>query len=217
QIKDIKVSLEHSDGRFGSICRLVVSKGVASHFIFLDRSLVLWLEGALQVASSSSWNFPSPCKSGSIRRSLVVSSVFSSSGRVLKISEVCRNSKVFFVLIPMDTFNGGWWSFLKLLQSYFIRSCGKARLMAQSSFAQIVKGIEYSTRGRCVGETIDGSPGVLIEEDRVSERIRFLDCCIVIRFCTQEQVDWVSFRRWAHRQWGTAIDWVSFRRLASLL
>ncbi|CAN1781640.1 hypothetical protein LINPERHAP1_LOCUS15520 [Linum perenne] len=48
QIKDVRISIEMSDGRFGSVCRLSVSKGSSSHFIFLDRTLVFWLEVSVE-------------------------------------------------------------------------------------------------------------------------------------------------------------------------
>ncbi|CAN1189054.1 hypothetical protein LINPERHAP2_LOCUS39685 [Linum perenne] len=221
QIKDARISVVSSDGRFGSVCRLLVSKVSASHFIFIDRTLVFWLEGVLQVASESNWSFPASCTSSSFRRSLSVCAFNSSRGRMLKMSELCSNGKSFFVIIPAESSQGGWWGFLRLLQAWIVgslappppagpppSSAGSSLLPSSlgKSYAQAVKGDSWSTVGRCVLESVDGIAGVRVENEGVQERLSFLDNCIVFRFISYEVVDWTAFRRWANRSWGTAID-----------
>ncbi|CAN1176148.1 hypothetical protein LINPERHAP2_LOCUS32378 [Linum perenne] len=215
QIKDSKVTAQSSDGRFGSICRLVVAKSSSSHFIFLDRSLVLWLEGTLQVASSQDWKLPTVCDSASTRRTISVSTFSTATGRNLKIAELCSNGKCFFVLIPSDEGSTGWWSLLRLLQSWIAAALAppppllptrKASGAISSSFAQVVRGPSLSSQGSCESLTVDGVAGIKVDFLGVSDRLKFLDCCVVFRFCSHEPVDWSAFRRWAMHKWDAAAD-----------
>ncbi|CAN1179869.1 hypothetical protein LINPERHAP2_LOCUS34446 [Linum perenne] len=209
QIGNCKVSIETSDGRFSSDCRLTVSKDSKSHFIFLDRNLVLWLEGVLHVASSKNWKLPSSCESLSPRRKIAVHSFVSAGLRFLKISEICTNGKLFFVLIPSSTSFEGWRSFLSTLQSWIAAVLAPPPPSAPPglrSLADVVKGPSLSMVGRCVSLPRHGSPGVLVENDGIQERLAYLDRCLVFRFRSKSVIDWVRFRRWASRNWDCALN-----------
>ncbi|CAN1172775.1 hypothetical protein LINPERHAP2_LOCUS30285 [Linum perenne] len=206
-IRNSRVSFEASDGRFGSVCRLVVHRGSKSHFIFLDRASVLWLEGILQVAFSKGWKFPSDCGNSSLRRSVSVSSFSTTEGRFLKISEACINGKFFFVLVPTQSSSDGWKSLLTLCQSWIALALAPtSSTKPPSSFAEVVKGPSLPTHGRCVEVANSGTLGITVEKDGIRDRQLYLECCIVFRFCSQAPIDWTRFRRWANSSWGSALN-----------
>ncbi|CAN1807427.1 hypothetical protein LINPERHAP1_LOCUS25020 [Linum perenne] len=215
QSRSSSIAFESSDGRFDSICRLIVSRGPLSHFVFLDRDLLVWLESVLQVASLNRWKLLDSCNSSSARRSLKVSSFTLRGSPVLKIAESCAEDKTFFVLIPSASSSTGWPEFLRLTQCWIadlgILPPPPAPIGLRKSFAQVVSGA-FPDQGRCVATLFGSSSGVLVEDLGVDDRRSYLDCCIVFRFLSSERIDWVSFRRWAHRNWGTPIE-ASFQKL----
>ncbi|CAN1168787.1 hypothetical protein LINPERHAP2_LOCUS28017 [Linum perenne] len=219
QIKDSQFACDSSDGRFGSVCRLSVSNGSVSHFVFLDRSSILWLEGVLQVASSNRWVFPSPCSSSSVRRSVSVRVINTSVGLRLKISEECSNGKLFYILIPADPSSRGWFGTVRSIQSWIANflvplpplppiSILPASLPVShsKSFAQAVTGSGFSLIGRCTDFHFDGVRGVKVEGEGIKDRLLFLDGCVVFRFGHLVTVNWEKFRRWALRNWGIGLD-----------
>ncbi|CAN1816598.1 hypothetical protein LINPERHAP1_LOCUS27810 [Linum perenne] len=48
--------------------------------------------------------------------------------------------------------------------------------------------------------------GILVEQDGIRDRLAYLDCCVVFRFCSQDSIDWPRFRRWANRNWGSSLN-----------
>ncbi|CAN1137874.1 hypothetical protein LINPERHAP2_LOCUS10333 [Linum perenne] len=211
QIRNVRISLDTSDGRFGSICRLMSTQGLVPHFVFFDRSLVLWLEGVLQVASSNGWTFPSPCESSSSRRTMAISFFTSSSGKMLKISETCYNGKLFYVLIPSASASDGWKHLLSVCRDWIALALAppppsswsgtNQSVKPHKSFASVVRGSSLSFHGRCTESPSEGLSGIRVETDGVLDRISFLENCLVIRFCSHEKIDWPRFRRWASQNW----------------
>ncbi|CAN1129261.1 hypothetical protein LINPERHAP2_LOCUS5118 [Linum perenne] len=210
QIGNSRITLEASDGRFGSVCRLEALKGAASHFVFLDRSSVLWLEESLQVASSIGWKFPASCNWTSNRRTVSVTSFISDGEQVLKISESCSNGIFFFVLVPSAS--NGWKRLLLLCQEWIASALAPPPPVPHpssrppASFASIVIGPSLSSIGRCSESDILGCPGISVEKDGIQDRLEYLECCVVFRFCSQDVIDWPRFRRWANKNWGTALN-----------
>ncbi|CAN1152084.1 hypothetical protein LINPERHAP2_LOCUS18521 [Linum perenne] len=210
QIKDYWIDLEDSRGLFGSDFRLVVSRDSSAHFIFLDNQLLRWLESSLLVAKDNSWVFPSSCQSRSSRRLISVGRP-SKGSSFLKISETCRNGKIFFVLVPKDPNQSGWCSFIRLIQARLgprpstVRPVGSvfSRLSSpHRSFAEVTAGRSFPLEGRCSLVRFGSLPGIKVEEHGVKERTSFLECCLVFRFASLENVDWTGFRSWAHLNWG---------------
>ncbi|CAN1759419.1 hypothetical protein LINPERHAP1_LOCUS7119 [Linum perenne] len=199
----------------------MVCRGSLSHFVFLDRASLIWLEQVLHIASQSGWKLPVPCEFSSVKRTLKLSSFFLRNSPVLKISELCANDKSFFVLVPADSSSSSW---LRLLQSTrnWIASLGilppppafsvpGSPLSPTKTYAQVV-GSSWSVQGRCEISQIGVSPGVLVKEDGIADRRAYLDRCLVFRFHTSDSIDWPSFRRWAHRNWGSPLE-AEFQRL----
>ncbi|CAN1815703.1 hypothetical protein LINPERHAP1_LOCUS27541 [Linum perenne] len=185
------IACDSSDGRFGSVCRLSVSKGSVSHFIFLDRSSVLWLDGVLQVASNNRWKFPQSCSFPSVCRTVSVSSFPTSDGSRLKIAEKCLNGKTFYVSIPTDPDSGGWFGILRLVQrwiaEFLVPSPPPPPVsilptptggVSSKSFARAVVGPCFSLQGRCIDFSVDGVKGVKVEDEGIADRIRYLDGCV---------------------------------------
>ncbi|CAN1188571.1 hypothetical protein LINPERHAP2_LOCUS39413 [Linum perenne] len=214
QIGNSRIAFETSDDRFGSGCWLEALKGFASHFVFLDRGLVLWLEEVLQIASTNGWKFPSMCDASSSRRSVSISTFVSEGGQTLKVSERCSNGKLFFVLIPSASSFEGWKRFLSICQAWIASVLAPPPPVPPllpspqppMSFASVVKGPTLSSRGRCTGFREKGTPEIKVEKDGVQECLLFLESCVVFRFCSQDIIDWARFRRWANRNWGTALN-----------
>ncbi|CAN1166048.1 hypothetical protein LINPERHAP2_LOCUS26512 [Linum perenne] len=210
QIGNSRISLEASDGRFGSVCRLEANKGAASHFVFLDRSSVIWLEEVLQVASSIGWKFPASCSRTNSRRTVSVSSFNPDGEQVLKISESCANGSYFFVLVPSAS--DGWKRLLLLCQDWIASALAPPppeplpSSKTPASFASMVKGPSLSSVGRCSESETPGCPGISVEKDGIQDRLDYLECCVVFRICSQAVIDWSHFRRWANRNWGTALN-----------
>ncbi|CAN1138419.1 hypothetical protein LINPERHAP2_LOCUS10673 [Linum perenne] len=214
QIGISRISFETSDGRFDSVCRLVALKGSASHFVFLDRGSVFWLEEALQTASSIGWKFPSVSAKSSSRRTVSVSAFVSQGSQFLKVSELCSNGKLFFVLIPAASSFEGWKSLLTICQEWIASVLAPPPPAHSSvpsstqpiSFASLFKGQSLSSQGRCCSSKESGCPGIEVEKDGVQERLSYLDSCLVFRFCSHAPIEWPRFRRWANRNWGTALN-----------
>ncbi|CAN1129371.1 hypothetical protein LINPERHAP2_LOCUS5178, partial [Linum perenne] len=114
QIRSSRIICESSKGLFGSDFRLGVDRGSFSHFIFLERSSFAWLEQVCQVAAENDWAFPRICSTSTSRRTIALLKISVGGFPVIRISEKCRDGKVFFVLVPADKL-GGWWSFSRLL------------------------------------------------------------------------------------------------------
>ncbi|CAN1194305.1 hypothetical protein LINPERHAP2_LOCUS42501 [Linum perenne] len=213
QIKNYRISIEASDGRFGSVCRLLVSKGSSTHFIFLDHSSVLWLEGVLQVASLNNWSFPPVCESCSPRRTVKIAPFAPGATKMLKISEFCSNGKIFYVLIPVAHELEGWKSLLGIFHNWIASALAppppaslSSSLKPQSSFASVVKGASFSFQGRCVDSHWKGKPSIKVEEDGTLDRLTYLEGCLVLRFCTLNEIAWPSFRSWMSINWALPVD-----------
>ncbi|CAN1181690.1 hypothetical protein LINPERHAP2_LOCUS35550, partial [Linum perenne] len=145
QIGNSRISFESSDGRFESVCRLVVLKGSASHFIFLDRGSVLWLEDVLQLASSIGWKLPSDCVMSSSRRSVSISAFASQGSQFMKVSERCSNGKLFFVIIPAASSFEGWKRFHAICQEIPPTISPTPPPKQPISFANLFKGQSLSS------------------------------------------------------------------------
>ncbi|CAN1768371.1 hypothetical protein LINPERHAP1_LOCUS10605 [Linum perenne] len=212
QIGINRISLDSSDGRFGSICRLEALKGSVSHFVFLDRESVLWLEDVLLVASLIGWKFPSSCFLNSSRRTVAVSSFVMEGEQLLKIVESCSNGSFFFVLVPAASSFEGWKKFLSLCQGWIASALAppppppSRSSRPVVSYANLVKGPSLSSDGRCLGSEVQGCSGVRVEKDGIQEWLDYLDRCVVFRFCSQDSIDWAQFRRWANINWGSALN-----------
>ncbi|CAN1134869.1 hypothetical protein LINPERHAP2_LOCUS8524 [Linum perenne] len=211
QIKNYRISIEASDGRFGSVCRLLVSKGSSSHFVFLDHSSVLWLEGVLQVASLNNWSFPSGCEFSSPRRTVKITLFVTGSNKSLKISELCSNGKIFYVLIPLVHASEGWKNLLGTLQNWVASALAPpspATLSSKSptSYASAVKGASFSFQGRCIDSHWERKPSIKVEQDGTLDRLSYLEGCLVLRFCTINEIAWPSFRSWMSSNWALPVD-----------
>ncbi|CAN1767292.1 hypothetical protein LINPERHAP1_LOCUS10211 [Linum perenne] len=173
---------------FGSDFKLAVSRDSSTHFIFLERQQVAWLEGVLKVASSSKWVFPKDCSSRSTRRSISVFRCLVRGKPALKIVESCSAGKVFFVVIPSSTQAGDWRGFLNLSRELLSSELSCPSIPAGRTFAEVVGASRLSTLGRCSSFFVYGVQ---------TERIEFLSKALVFRFSKPHEVVWESFRVWA--------------------
>ncbi|CAN1122016.1 hypothetical protein LINPERHAP2_LOCUS1137, partial [Linum perenne] len=121
------------------------------------------------VLSTKDWKLPPICDSASSRRTVSVSVFTSNNGRNLKIFETCSNGKCFFVLIPSDDGSAGWWSLLRLLQSWIALVLAppppsvqgmKASGTTLKSYAQAVRGPNLSSQGSCVGYSMEADSSI---------------------------------------------------------
>ncbi|CAN1127374.1 hypothetical protein LINPERHAP2_LOCUS4007 [Linum perenne] len=152
----------------------------------------------------------------SSRRSVSVSSFDSATGRMLKISEACSNGKLFYVLILESSAAEGWKSLLLLRQNWIATALAppppnswaakSSTSKAHASFASVVRGPSLSFQGRCVASPKKGQVGIKVESDGVHDRRSFLECCVVFRFCSHSSIDWIRFRKWANKNWDSALD-----------
>ncbi|CAN1152601.1 hypothetical protein LINPERHAP2_LOCUS18844 [Linum perenne] len=216
QIENYNIVFKPSNGRYESICRLVVSRDHLSHFVFLDGVLLVWLEHVLQVASQNDWKLPASCVRTTTRRVLKISSFSLRGSPVLKISESCGNGKVFFVVIPADPDTTGWLSFLLFTQRWIaslgilpppptLSATSRAFTDPHKTFAQVVSGF-LPDKGRCSASALGSVPSVTVESEGITERRAFLERCIVFRFLSSDRIDWIAFKQWAHRNWDSQLD-----------
>ncbi|CAN1178007.1 hypothetical protein LINPERHAP2_LOCUS33433 [Linum perenne] len=166
------------------------------------------------VALTNRWRFPSRCESSSPRRSVSISTFVSSEDRFLKITEACTNGKIFFVLIPALSLFEGWKKLLSLCQNWIVSALAPPPPpmlsthppVANPSYVVMVKGPTFSTHSRCSNFSLNGVAGIKVEDTRTSDRLAYLDCCLVFRFCSQSSIDWTRFRRWTNINWGLALN-----------
>ncbi|CAN1778791.1 hypothetical protein LINPERHAP1_LOCUS14502 [Linum perenne] len=119
----------------------------------------------------------------------------------MKICERCRNGKMFFVLIPAGN-GGGWMQLLRDVRGAIPDNEACSSEKSQASFVEIVPGVSYSQKGRCSSEKVGGEVIVKVEEEVVTERLCYLNQCLVFRFVNAEEVQWDEFRSWAKQSWG---------------
>ncbi|CAN1811099.1 hypothetical protein LINPERHAP1_LOCUS26129 [Linum perenne] len=207
QLRNHRISIEASKGLFDSDFRLEVARGPSSHFVFLDRRSLSWLEGILQVVSNREWNFKKEVGPKSSRRTISVERLSLFGFPVLKVSEKCVNGKVFFVNIPAESVQGGWLRFLRLVKDCSLAtSKGEKQSFGSKSFAQVVAGSSFSKQGVCSLAKLGGLEGIRVEKEGVAERVKYLAGCLVFRFRSSEKVDWELFRKWIVRSWGVGLD-----------
>ncbi|CAN1173295.1 hypothetical protein LINPERHAP2_LOCUS30587 [Linum perenne] len=210
QVRNCNVSVEDSRGAFGSDFRVSATVGEKSHFVFLDKGQLVWLRGILQEAAGKRWSLPISSSKESARRSLVVSHFVGRGVRNLKLTEVCKNGKLFFILIPWDPKSGGWRQLLLAIQP---GSSAASLTTPARSFADVLRRPGLSEVGQCKVESVASVPCIRTEEIGVQDRLDFLKGCLVIRFSSPSDVDWTAFRRWAATVWGTSPE-LPYSRLA---
>ncbi|CAN1800029.1 hypothetical protein LINPERHAP1_LOCUS22361, partial [Linum perenne] len=218
QIRNFRIFFESLDDRFSSSCRLVVSRGPLLHFIYLDNTLLVWLEHVLQVSSQNSWKFPASCERSTPNRTLKISTFSLRGLPVLKLIESCDRDKYFFVLIPADSIAPSWFDFVRLTQNWIaarnilppppMLSTPGRFVSPHKSFAQAV-GSPLSVSGSCEIQKFGSMDGICVKDVGVDDQLAFLERCIVFRFVSSECIDWSSFRRWAHQNWVIQLDrWI---------
>ncbi|CAN1744135.1 hypothetical protein LINPERHAP1_LOCUS2017 [Linum perenne] len=78
--------------------------------------------------------------------------------------------------------------------------------VANPSYDVMVKGPSFSTHSRCSNFSLNRVAGIKVEDTGTSDRLAYLDCCLVFRFCSQSSIDWTRFRRWTNINWGLALN-----------
>ncbi|CAN1162908.1 hypothetical protein LINPERPRIM_LOCUS32366 [Linum perenne] len=189
--------------------RLAVEREGQSHFIFLDEDQLRWLVDVLTVAARANWKLPSECVRSSTRRMITVVSFWKNGVRFLCLREN-RDDKIFFVNVPMD-WNSIGWNLLLLKVSDFVQKIwkGAPRMVVsvgvstqRLSFAQVVATPKLATEGEC--RLVIGSEGaeVVVGEQGVSQRLQWLERCLVCRLERAAVPDWVGFQEWCAKRWG---------------
>ncbi|CAN0904615.1 hypothetical protein LINGRAHAP2_LOCUS23190, partial [Linum grandiflorum] len=206
QIRNSLISLERSNGWFGSDFRLVTTKDGLSHFVFLEMSQVRWLEGVLQVAAHKGWDFPLECKCSSERRTISLTKFHMQGVLVVMIYERCSNGKIFYVIIPLDQKSGGWLPLLRMLKEELGEKFIKEGVVSSKSFAAVVARKELSQQRRCSKGNLDGVETINVGEEGVNDRLAFLKSCLVFRLVTDSAINWWEFRNWASRSWAIPLD-----------
>ncbi|CAN1138831.1 hypothetical protein LINPERHAP2_LOCUS10907 [Linum perenne] len=129
---------------------------------------------------------------------------------MLKLAEVCKNGKLFFILIPWDPVLGGWRPLLNAIQpQHSAPSCP----LPSKSFAEVVRRQGLPEGGLCRINGVGEDRSVQVEEAGVQERLTFLERCLVFRFSDSAEVVWSEFLRWAVDVWGISPD-APFSRLS---
>ncbi|CAN1168535.1 hypothetical protein LINPERPRIM_LOCUS19257, partial [Linum perenne] len=193
KVRNSQVSVEDSRGSFGSDFRLTASSGDKSHFVFLEKEQFLWLRGILLEAAGKRWVLPFSCSSASARRTISVTHFVVRGCRTLKISESCKNGKIFFILILWDPILGGWSALLCALQSW---SPALSTPFGGKSFEEIVRRRSLSEGGSCLLEDLGEERCIRVEDSGVADRLDFLAGCLVFQFSSPSEVVWPEFRRW---------------------
>ncbi|CAN1145521.1 hypothetical protein LINPERHAP2_LOCUS14725 [Linum perenne] len=178
--------------------------------MFLERSQLLWLRGVLQEAAGKGWSLPSKVGTKSSRRALEVSHFILRGIRMLKISEVVRGGKLFFIKIPWDPISRGW---RPLLRALILEDGEVFPIPMVRTFAEVTRRRVLSVEGGCVLGGTDAERFIQVTDDGVAEWLNFLECCVVLHFESVSVVDWPEFRKWAAASWGTPMD-VPIRHLA---
>ncbi|CAN1846672.1 hypothetical protein LINPERHAP1_LOCUS38294 [Linum perenne] len=204
-IRDRTVSIDSSNGRFGSDFRLEVTCEGSSHFVFLEADQLQWLEGLLSAAESSKWMLPESCRTRSSRRNIAVCSFVVKGVSMLKVVEECASGQVFFVLIPADS-HRGWSSFVRKLRELLGIVSTKSLVSVGRSFASVVAGSPFPVTGRCVKSRLEGEEVLVVEEEGVQARRDFLSKCLVMRFVGDSPFRWDEFRGWMTKAWGIPME-----------
>ncbi|CAN0840491.1 hypothetical protein LINGRAHAP2_LOCUS2837 [Linum grandiflorum] len=207
QIRIVRTSVEASNGRFGSDFRLVVWQGSSQHFVFLDKAQLDWLIGTMEVAAENNWSIPEVCKLTSNRGTISITKFHLQGRPVIKIYEKCWNGKIFFVIIPREANSNGWCAFLRALKEK--RAGNRNSLpsgIGRRSFAEVVASRTMPSGGICVRCKVGELEGIKVEPKGVSERMRFLERCLVLRFGKVQRINWEKFRLWASEKWGVPKD-----------
>ncbi|CAN1795052.1 hypothetical protein LINPERHAP1_LOCUS20482, partial [Linum perenne] len=196
---------DNSGGKFGSDLRLTVEAGERSHFVFLELAQLRWIEGVLKTSQRVGWRLPRSCVLDSPRRRVVLARFSSKGEPILRISECCANSKVFFVDIPRDSSDGGGWSvFLKLVQEVIGIPIVSGLAAGARSFAEVVGKSGLPSGGRCEVVTVGEESKVVVSDEGLSERLSYLEKGVVFRFVGKGAIVWSEFRVWMHRSWGVS-------------
>ncbi|CAN0922456.1 hypothetical protein LINGRAHAP2_LOCUS33064, partial [Linum grandiflorum] len=202
-----------SSDRFSELhFKLVVSEAIGVHFVFLNVLQGRWLANVLEIASGCGWKFPKVCFTSDFRRKVEVA-VFRRRGvENLVVTERCSNGKTFFVLIPTEAGNRGWWSLLKAMKNVFGDTIDKGKeartwspgyeKSSSVSYVEAVKGTTFTSAGKC--SLVEAGDFIRVDDAGVKERMKYLERCVVFRVSnpTPEPLDWITFRRWMTVNWG---------------
>ncbi|CAN0846757.1 hypothetical protein LINGRAHAP2_LOCUS4609, partial [Linum grandiflorum] len=205
QDRECRITVEKSDGRFGSDFRLVSSQNGSSHFVFLDSVQLHWMEGVVSVAAENDWVFPLDGRCVTQNRIISATKFQLHGAPVVKVYERCRNGKIFFVIFPKEQARG-WMALLRVLKGGIEESVTKRSGAGSPSYAQVVAKKVMPQIGKCRRATLEGMDMIRVEEDGVEERLQFLRSCLVFRFEKLGLVNWVEFRSWANHQWGVSTE-----------
>ncbi|CAN0920481.1 hypothetical protein LINGRAHAP2_LOCUS32067 [Linum grandiflorum] len=200
---------------------MVVSEASGSHFVFLGLDQLKWVKGVLESAAESGWKIPPECVKNESRRRIAIFKVWKKGQEMLAVSEKwwsllkflqkwwsLRSGKIFYVLIPPEPRQRGWWSLLKALRGMCCEVGETLEWMQvknlNRSFASVVKGPSASPKGECSVVCLDGT--IPVADDGVNARLKFLSKCIVLRVFNSipEPLDLSCFRRWMSTNWGVS-------------
>ncbi|CAN1182597.1 hypothetical protein LINPERPRIM_LOCUS40933, partial [Linum perenne] len=213
RVRGCFVSLSFVPGFARCHWRLSVSRGDKSHFVMLEVGQVRWLKNVLTVVSWTSWKLPARC-STSASREVVVIGGWRTGVRMLQILEKCRDGKMFFVLVLVDSNSDGWKMLVGVLSMVV-----EGRWESQASL------VEEGSRGRSFAEVM--APGVLsregesnrvlgeewkvkVGEARVREMLRLLRKGLVFRL---ERPEWGA-PDWSQKLDGEVFGGCPWRRLS---
>ncbi|CAN1141280.1 hypothetical protein LINPERPRIM_LOCUS25389 [Linum perenne] len=102
RIRGWEICISNSDWFADAAFRISVNSLGSEHFVFLDLSLLHWVHDVLQEALQKGWKLGKERTLASGSRSISVGSFFNMDVHYLRITEVWKVGKRFFVAIPMD-------------------------------------------------------------------------------------------------------------------
>ncbi|CAN1303832.1 hypothetical protein LINPERPRIM_LOCUS25994 [Linum perenne] len=207
RIRGREIRISHSDRFVDAAYRISVTGFGSSHFVFVDLSLLRWIRDVLQEALQMGWKMGKEKSKSSGSRSIFVGSFSNNNTQFLRITELCKAGKRFFVAIPMDDEKLGWNAFLKSLQSILseeqVEQCSMDKSSALS-FASVVVGAGKDREmPRMMQQTVTGKR-IQIEDAGVYERVQRLQTWVVVKSTSILVGDeaWSLFRKWLKKWWG---------------
>ncbi|CAN1274272.1 hypothetical protein LINPERPRIM_LOCUS15335 [Linum perenne] len=216
EIRGREIAISSTNLFADAIFRISVSFSDSTHYIFLDEILLRWLKEVLQKSMEAGWRMSRGILKRSGTRVMQVGSFILKGEHFLRIMEICRNGRRFFVSIPMDDLKWGWGSWLKSIQSVLEGRLN--RLPLEASFAEVL-GRGVGGGGSLAQPSMEVTPNsmpavpassllVVPAESGFELRLTRLRRWLVVNFVLgpKDFVAWGDFRRWMLRWWGVELE-----------
>ncbi|CAN0881591.1 hypothetical protein LINGRAHAP2_LOCUS14328 [Linum grandiflorum] len=125
----------------------------------------------------------------------------------MKVYERCAEWKTFFDIIPKVEASGGWLPLLRMVRGLGVSAPAPAiGVIGHKSFAEVLKVQELPTGGSCERRLVKGEDMIVVKDVGVNERVKFMNQCLVFKFGYEAVINWVEFKVWSARNWGTVPD-----------